>query len=241
MSPRQVFLLAFTATAFASCSSISTEQIGDILSGGNDALDSETVVAGLKEALTVGTERTVATTSKSDGYWANPLIRIVIPSELKGVANTLRGIGLGEEVAKFELAMNRAAEQAAGEATGVFWNAIKKMSIADAWGILGGDDSAATVYFRQQTSAELRKRFMPIVKQKMSDVGLYDTYSGLLDVYNKIPLVSKPTLDLDAFVTDNALRGLFTVLVSEEKRIRDDPVARTTDLLRRVFGDDRSS
>jgi hypothetical protein len=130
------------------CSSISTEQFGDILVTGDQILDTETVVAGLKEALEVGTERTVATTSQYDGYWGHALIRIVIPSELNSVANTLRDIGLGEEVAKFELAMNRAAEQAAGEATSIFWNAIKRMSIADAWSILNGDDSAATVYFR---------------------------------------------------------------------------------------------
>jgi hypothetical protein len=222
----------------AGCGAITGEQIGKILDTTGGRLDTETVVAGLKQALEVGTERTVTSTSKIDGYLANELIRIVMPGELKGMANTLRDVGFGGEVDKFEVGMNRAAEKAAGEATSVFWNSIKAMSFADAWGILNGDDSAATAYFRKQTSATLRSRYLPIVHDKMSEVGLYQVYQSLLDAYTALPFVTKPNFDLDAYITDRALGGLFTVLAQEEKRIRDDPVARTTDLLRRVFAED---
>ena len=227
------------ALVVAGCGAVTSEQLGEILNTSGGGLDTETVVAGLKQALEVGTERTVASTSKLDGYLANELIRIAMPAELKGMANTLRDVGLGGEVDKFEVAMNRSAERAAGEATDVFWSAIKAMTFADAWGILNGDDTAATAYFRKQTSAALRGRFGPIVRDKMSEVGLYQVYTSLLDAYAKLPFVSKPDFDLDAYITDRALGGLFTVLAQEEKRIRDDPVARTTDLLRRVFAESR--
>jgi len=128
-------------------------------------------------------------------------------------------------------------ESAAGEATAVFWDAIKQMTISDASAIPGGNDTAATDYFRDRTSDRLRTRFRPIVEDKMTEVGIYRIYDDLMGKYDALPLVSKPTFDLDGYITENALNGLFTVLGQEEKRIREDPVARTTDLLRRVFKD----
>ena len=202
---------------------------------GGDPLDEATVTAGLKEALRVGSERTVATTSKVDGFWGNALIRILMPEEFEGAANTLRTIGFGKQVDQFELSMNRAAELAAGEATSVLWDAITAMTITDAFKILGGDETAATDYFRERTSEALRIRFRPIVRNKMSEAGLYRIYNDLMDQYDALPLVSKPTFDLDGYVTERTLKGLFTVLGQEERRIREDPAARTTELLRRVF------
>ena len=199
-------------------------------------LDEQTVAAGLREALRVATERTVISTSKLDGFLGNALIRIVMPEQFEVAAKTLRAVGFGKQVDELEIGMNRAAERAAGEATEVFLNSITQMTLEDAFGILNGGDNAVTNYFRSRTEEGLHERFKPIVTEKMSDIGLYKVYNGLTDYYNKLPLVTTPALDLDEYVTQQALNGLFTVLGQEEKRIRTDPLARTTDLLRRVFG-----
>ena len=198
-------------------------------------LDAKTVALGLKDALRVGTERTVASTSTLDGFLANELIRIALPEQLDGLAAALRRLGLGSQVDAFEVTMNRAAERAAGEAKDVFWDAIQNMTLADAYGVLRGGETAATDYFRAHTSDALRARFGPIVSSKMAEVGLYRAYNQLLSRYSALPLVSKPTLELDEYVTERTLEGLFSVLAREEKRIREDPAARTTELLRRVF------
>jgi len=201
------------------------------------ALDEQTVIAGLKEALKVGTERTVASTSTEGGYLGNALIRIALPEQLDSAASTLRSAGLGSYVDELETGMNRAAELAAVEAAEVFWSAITSMSVADAFSILNGHDTSATEYFRGRTSLSLEQRFQPIVIGAMNEVGVARLYSQTLDIYNKIPLVEKPQIvNLEDYVTDRALIGLFTVLGQEEQKIRTDPVARTTDLLRRVFG-----
>ena len=206
-------------------------------SGEGGALDEPTVIAGIKEALRVGTGETVLSTSSVDGFLGNQLIRILIPEQLESMAATLRKIGLGSEVDKLEIGMNRAAELAAGEARDIFWNAITSMTVSDAFGILKGHDTAATEYFRGRTTAELQSRFHPIVEKKIEEVGLSRVYSSIADTYNSLPLAEKDRLiDLDEYVTDRALMGLFAVLAQEEVKIRKDPLARTTDLLRRVFG-----
>jgi hypothetical protein len=216
------------------------EDLGAILDAGANAegeLDESTVIAGIKEALRVGTQRTVLSTSQLDGYLGNRLIRIAIPDQLESMASTLRQVGLGGRVDELEVGMNRAAEQAAGEARDVFWNAITGMSVADAFGILKGHDTAATEYFRDRTHSTLHDRFHPIVQRKIDEVGLSRIYGQVADTYNNLPLAGTPPLvDLDEYVTEQALSGLFTVLAQEERKIRDDPLARTTDLLRRVFG-----
>jgi hypothetical protein len=221
----------------AGCAGIDTGTLGGVIRVGQGvSLDAQTVAAGIKEALRVGTDRTVTTTSKIDGFLGNALIRIALPEQFDTVAKTLRSVGLGKQVDDLEVAMNRAAERAAGEAREVFWNAVSQITIEDAFGILNGADDAATKYFRSHTEASLHERFKPIVEEKMSEVGLYKIYNELTDYYNKLPLVTTPALDLDEYVTEHALDGLFTVLGQEEKRIREDPLARTTELLRRVFG-----
>ena len=185
----------------------------------------------------MGTERTVATTSSPDGYLGNALIRIALPEQFDTAASTLRSAGLGSYVDDLETGMNRAAELAAAEATDVFWTAIKQMTLADGFAILNGADTAATDYFHGKTSASLRSRFEPIVAGSMQEVGVARLYDQAIDMYNRIPLVEKPEMvDLQDYVTDRALSGLFTVLGQEEQKIRRDPVARTTELLQRVFG-----
>ncbi len=216
------------------------EDLADILDTGEadgGSLDESTVVAGLKEALRVGTENTVLSTSRLDGYLGNELIRIAMPEQLESMASTLRRVGFGDQVDELEIGMNRAAERAASEARGVFWNAIRNMTISDGFGILEGGDTAATEYFRDRTGEALYERFHPIVQEKMDEVGLSRLYERIADIYNGLPLAGTTQLiDLDEYVTDRALAGLFTVLAQEERKIRRDPLARTTELLRTVFG-----
>jgi hypothetical protein len=208
------------------------------LSGGAGALDESTIVAGLRDALRVGTERAVSSTSRAGGYLTNELIRIHTPESLDTMASALRAAGMGAKVDELEVAMNQAAERAAGEATSVFGKGIQQMTIQDARGILDGGDTAATDYFRRTTSGELRERFAPIVEEKMAAVGLVSLYDDLTTRYRAIPLSSlagEPP-DLRSHVTEGALDGLFTVLGQEESKIRRDPAARSTELLQQVFG-----
>jgi hypothetical protein len=238
MAHRPAFsVLLVLAVFLGGCTALRNADFGDLLNPGNLPLDEGTVAAGLKEALRVGTDRSVLSTSTVDGFLGNALIRVALPEQMAPVAEKLRTFGLGSYVDELEVGMNRAAELAAGEARTVFWTAVTSLTIADAFAILEGGDTAATDLVRSRTSAELTTRFAPIVSSKMDEVGVARLYDDLSGAYDRIPLAEKPALvDLDAYVTDAALQGLFTVLGQEERKIRLDPLARTTDLLRRVFG-----
>ena len=204
--------------------------------GGGEGLTNDDIIDGLKEALEIGTRKAVETVSQTDGYFKNPLIRIPLPENVKKVEKLLRTGGLGSQVDAFELSMNRAAEQAAPEARAIFWDAIRQMTFADARGILDGPDDAATQYFRQKTSDQLQTLFKPITHQAMSEVGVTRNYQTLDAKIQTIPFADQMSLDLDQYVTDKALDGLFLMLAEEEKMIRRDPAARVTDLLQKVFG-----
>ncbi len=222
------------------CSSTDGGGIEDLLGaaaglGGSSSEDS-TIVAGLKQALEVGTNNTVRRTSVTNGYLGNALIRILLPEKIRPAGDMMRRVGLGRQVDEMQTQMNRAAELAASEAAPIFFDAIRGMSIRDARGILDGGETAATEFFRRATSAPLRARYAPIVEARMAQVGLARTYADLAGRYNAIPAVPKLSFDLNGYVIDKALQGLFTVLGEEEKRIRTDPAARVTELLRTVFG-----
>lgn len=218
-----------------SCAELAGVNFGDVLSAGMP-LDQTTVANGLKQALDVGTQRTTSRLSAQGGFGSNPLLRLSLPGELGVVANSLRQVGLGAQVDALEESMNRAAEQAAARAVPVFASAIRSMTIADAFSILNGPEDAATQYFQQRTSASLRREFAPVTASAMQQVGLYDAYRQLVSRYNAIPFTKPPALDLEAYVTDQTLQGLFGEIAKEEARIRQDPGARSTALLRRVFG-----
>jgi hypothetical protein len=198
-------------------------------------LDEGTVTRGLQEALRVGTERAAGTLSAAGGFSDNQLLRIGLPDEYQRVASALRGIGLGGQVDELELSMNRAAEKAAGEATPVFASAISSMTVTDAFGILNGEADAATRYFEARTSDELRSRFTPVVTEAMSSVGVYQALQDVTAAYDALPFAKPPATDISAWVTDGALSGLFSTLAEEEQKIRDDPSARSSALLRQVF------
>ncbi len=193
------------------------------------------MAAGLKQALQVGTENSVFATNRDGGFSDNPLIKIAVPEKFHDAATTIRKIGLGSYVDKFELQMNRAAESAAGEAKAVFFDAISRMSWQDAWGILQGGDNAATNYFKTHTTTALTNRFKPIVQSNMQKVGFYQDYNRLLETYNALPFTKKQDLSIETYITEQALDGLFTLVAQEEAKIRRDPIARTTELLRKVF------
>ena len=203
---------------------------------GASGLPASTQTSGLKEALRLATERAVKMTSQSGGFLDNAKIRIGLPGALGTMTNGLRAIGMGQQVDELEVAMNRAAEKAAGEATPVFVDAIQKMSFQDAAGIVSGGDTAATDYFEKTTSKPLSERFRPIVDQAMQNVGLAKQYDQLVGRYTSLPFASAPRFDLGGYVTDKTLSGLFTVVGEQEKQIRTNPAARGTDLLRQVFG-----
>ncbi len=226
------------------CSGDSLGAVESILRGAGvyrsgGTLDTNTIVAGLRDALRVSTDEAVSRTSALNGFLANELIRIHLPESLESMARTLRSVGFGPQVDELDVAMNRAAERAAGQATDVFLDAIRQMTFRDARGILDGGDTAATDYFRRTSSAALRSRFEPIVARKMETVGLARLYSDLVGHYRLLPIPNKQEApELESYVTDHALDGLFTVLGQEETRIRTDPEARVTELLRTVFADE---
>jgi len=204
--------------------------------GVEQGLTEEDIVKGLKEALEVGTNNAVALVSQSNGYFKNPKIKIPLPENIQKAESFLRGIGFSGQVDEFELSMNRAAERAAPKAKSIFWDAIKKMTFSDARNILDGQDNAATAYFRQKTSPQLHSAFKPVVNQAMSEVGVTQAYQTVDQKIRALPFTQSLSFDLDQYVTDKALDGLFLMLAEEEKKIRQDPAARVTDLLKKVFG-----
>jgi hypothetical protein len=219
------------------------DDIGNLLKGGKVpgvsggvATDAQ-VVSGLKEALSIGTANAVADTSKVDGYFANQAIRILMPDKVRKVADALGKVGYQREVDAFVLSMNRAAENAAPRAKKYFVDAIREMTFEDARKILGGGDTAATEYFRGKTQKKLYDEFRPVVSASMDNVGVTRSYKEMTGKYSSLPLVGKPeSVDLDHHVTTKALDGLFHMIGQEEKKIRTDPAARVTDLLKTVFG-----
>ncbi len=223
------------AILLISCKSSELRQIADSLQQVQQPLDSKTVVAGLKQALEIGTSNSVSKTSKPGGFSNNPLIHIAIPQQLNKVDSSLRNIGLGRYVDKFELQMNRAAESASIEAKQIFIASISQMSFNDAWNILRGPDNAATQYFERTTNTQLRKKFRPIIKRSMEKIGFYQDYKILLKTYDSIPFTDKPNLNIETYVLQKSLDGLFVLVAQEEKKIRKNPAARVTDLLKRVF------
>lgn len=194
------------------------------------------IIAGLKEALSIGTGNAVVDVSHVGGYFKNQAIKILLPPEIQKTTNALRKFGFGKVVDDFERSMNSAAEQAAPQAKAIFLDAIRNMSFADARRILNGYDSAATHYLRKTTSQRLTSLLRPIITDSMNKVGVTRLYKQMVEPLKMLPIASPVPVDLDAYVTDKALRGLFIMVAEEEKKIRRDPAARVTDLLKDVFG-----
>lgn len=247
MKSRRLILMVFPLVLGVGLIPYVHAQLGDLLKdfklkdlqesvGSGSGLSNDQVVGGLKEALEVGTKNAVGTVSKLDGYYKNPKIRIPLPGTVQKVKKALMTVGYGAQVDAFELSMNRAAEQAAPQAEAIFWDSIKQMSFTDARKILNGPNNAATMYFKEKTSAQLNKIFKPIVHNTMSEVGVTRQYQDLDKKVRTIPFTDSFSFDLDDYVTNKSLDGLFLMLAEEEKAIRQNPAARVTPLLKQVFG-----
>ncbi|MBL7049606.1 MAG: DUF4197 domain-containing protein [Nitrospira sp.] len=201
----------------------------------NEEISTSTLVKGLKEALDVGTRAAVRNVSAPDGYMGNEAIKILMPDKIQKVADVMRKVGFGGTVDEFVTSMNRAAENAAPVATEYFIKAIKSMTIQDARKILNGSQTAATEYFKEKTYSKLYDEFKPGISSSMDKVGTVRSYKAMLDNYSKIPFVKQYTVDLDDYVTNKSLEGLFHMIGQEEMKIRSDPAARVSDILRTVF------
>jgi hypothetical protein len=225
------FLLAICCTMLFSCKSLN---MGDILNQGSTVTVAE-VAQGLREALKQGTNKGTEQASKVNGYFANALLKIAIPQEMKQAEQTLRGMGFNKLIDDFHLSMNRAAEQAAAQAKPIFINAITSMTIQDAWSILKGQNDAATVYLKRTTGTQLYNAFKPVINNALQSVNATKYYSDIAAIYNKIPLVTPINTDLGDYVTNKGIDGLFVLIKQEEANIRSNPAARVTEILRKVF------
>lgn len=205
-------------------------------SGAISALSNSDVIAGLKDALRVGSERVVGQLGKTDGFNADPKIHIPLPDSMQRVKSTLSSIGMGSMMDDLELKLNRAAEAATPKAKALFGDAIKAMTIEDAKNILNGPDDAATQYFKGKMSQPLSDDMRPIVDSALQEAGAIQAYDAVMGKYQSMPLVPNIKADLTQHVLDLGMQGIFQYMASEEAAIRKEPVKRTTEILKKVFG-----
>lgn len=199
-------------------------------------LTNSEVIRGLKEALSVGTNNSTSLTSRLDGFYKNPEIFIPFPPKAMKVKEKVEALGMKKQVDEFVMTMNRAAETASKEAAPIFINAITSMSISDGFAILRGNNNAATTYLKKKTSGQLKVKFNPVVKNAISQVKVTKYWNPIISTYNKIPFIEKQNPNLEDYITTKAMDGLFLMIEKEEKKIRKDPLARVSDILKKVFG-----
>ena len=201
-----------------------------------ESITSREATAALKVALEKGSTAAVASLGRTDGFFGNPQVKIPLPESMQRTENLMRRFGLGRYADELVLGMNRAAEAAVPEAKQLFVDSVRKMTLQDAKGILQGGDTAGTAYFRRTTEAELRKRFLPIVRRSTEKVGLVQQYDDYAEKVAALGLVKKDDANLEQYVTQKTLDGLFLMVAEEEKAIRKDPVATGTAIIKKVFG-----
>ena len=236
--------LIATALFFLLAVSPASAQLDKVLKGlgggmpslGGGGLSDAKISSGLQEALKLGTENAVLQTGAVDGFLKNQAIKILMPKTLQNMEKPLRMVGYGPQIDEFVVGMNRAAEKAVPFAKDIFWDAIGQMSFDDARKILNGNDTAATDYFKAKTSKNLHTAFRPSVEQVMDQVGVNRQYNDLIGRYKSVPFAKSITFDVNQYVTEKATDGIFFVVAQEEKKIRTNPAARVSDLLKEVFG-----
>ena len=211
--------------------------IEKLMGGGSSgsSLSNDDIISGLKEALNVGTNQSAQKLSAVDGFFKDAAIKILMPEEAKKVESKLRALGMGKQVDNAILSMNRAAEEAAKEAAPIFIAAIKGITIQDGLGILRGGDFAATNYLKGRTTASLTEAFRPVIEAALEKVNATKHWNTVFTTYNRFSS-DKVNTDLAAYVTEKALAGIFHQVSLEEQKIRKDPLARTSDILKKVFG-----
>jgi hypothetical protein len=210
-------------------------QGGNGLLGGS--LSNSEVVNGLKEALRIGTQNASGKLNKTNGFFGNQLIKIMMPPEVKNMETTLRSFGFNKQCDNLVMSLNRAAEDAAGKAVPIFVNAITTMNINDGLNILRGGNNAATDFLKRTTTVALTQAFRPVIEKSLGKVGATRYWTDIFTIYNRLPITrNKVNTDLTGYVTERALNGLFVTVAQEEANIRQNPAARVNDLLRKVFG-----
>lgn len=216
---------------------ILTDVITTTTQTGGGILSNDDIASGLKEALAVGISTGSELASKNDGFFLNPKIKIPLPPDVQKIESTLRSIGLGGEVDKFVLALNRGAENASKAAKPIFISAIKNLTFSDVISIFKGEKNAATNYLRKSTNDALVTAFMPSVDSSLAQTQATAMYSGIATKYNTLPFIPKKiNPDLKGYATQKAVDGLFYLVEQEEIKIRENPIARTTEILKKVFG-----
>ena len=229
-----ILLIISTLAIIISCQQLTAITNGVLQNGG--ALTESEIVQGLKEALKIGITNGSQSASATDGFLLNPKIKIPFPPEVQKVEKALRDIGLSSQVDKFVTTLNRGAEDASAKAKDIFVNAILQMSITDAIGILKGDKDAATQFLKRTTSQQLINEFSPIIDASLGKTNATKYYGDITKIYNAIPFTEKVNSDLKQYATQKAIDGLFVLVAEEEAKIRENPAARVTDILKRVFG-----
>ncbi len=234
-------IIAFSFALLSGSNAFSQNIIKDItnvVTGNNNSvnnLSNTEIISGLKEALKVGTNNSTTSAAKLDGFYKNPLIKIPFPKQASNMEKQLRSIGMGKQVDKFTQTLNRAAEDAAKSAAPIFLNSIQHITINDGLSILKGNNDAATQFLKNASNAALIAAFKPIVQKSIDKVQVTKYWKPLTKTYNQIPLVTKVNPDLNQYVTDKAIEGLFKLIAQEELKIRQNPAARINDILKKVF------
>ncbi|MBR9914285.1 MAG: DUF4197 domain-containing protein [Algicola sp.] len=224
------FILIFNLTACAEL-----QDVVNNLPQGGDVLSNADIAAGLRQALDFGIDKQVSKLTQEDGFFKNELVKILLPEELQKVDKGLRDIGLGNLADEGLKVLNRAAEDAVGEATPIFVNAVKDITFNDAKNILLGNDDAATQYLTSKTQMELYNKFHPVINNSFAKVGADQVWTNLINKYNAIPFTNNVNPDLTDYVTAEALKGVYTMIAVEKKEIRNKVSSRGTDLLKKVF------
>ena len=239
---KKIFLVMVSTISLIACNAQNQTKFGNILNKANDilnqnaaSLSTDEIARGLKEALAVGIKNSSAQASALDGYYKNDMIKILFPPEAVKLEQKLRQIGLGKQCDEFTMALNRGAEDAAKKAVPIFINSITKMSFQDAMSILKGDKNAATNFLKRTTTQELMEAYGPVIDSSLTKTSATKYYGTLASTYNKLPFVSPVNADLKSYATQKAIDGLFLLVEAEEKKIRENPAARVTDLLKKVF------
>lgn len=229
---KRVFLF-IVVFQFLACGEL--QDVVNQLPGSGEVLSNAEIASGLREALNMGIDKQVSKLTAEDGFFKNELVKIVLPEELQKVDKTLRDIGFGNLADEGLKVLNRAAEDAVGEATPIFLSAVKNISFDDAKNILVGNDDAATQYLIRSTRVQLYEKFNPVIKSSFDKVGADKIWNNLINKYNSLPLTNNVNPDLTDYVTNEALTGVYTMIAIEEKEIRNKLSSRTTVLLRKVF------
>ena len=231
---RKKLLILFLSLSLFSCDELQNV-VGNLPNGEGGGISDAMIAGGLRQALDFGIDKQVSKLTKTDGFYKNQLVKILLPQELQKVDKTLRDIGLGSLADEGLKVLNRAAEDAVKEATPIFVDAVKGITFNDAKNILLGADNSATNYLKGRTNTALYNKFNPVIENSFAKVGADQIWTNIINKYNSVPFVTKVNPDLTDYVTNQALKGVYKMISIEEKQIRTKVSSRTTDLLRKVF------